>query len=61
MKPLVANSNSGRLKARDDIHHKTFDGGTSNRRATAKAQRKAARKEAQHQIAKELQIYKKVS
>lgn len=44
MKPYVANTNSGRTKARDDIHHKTYDGGKLNRQAKAKSQRKAARR-----------------
>ena len=46
MKPYTADTNSGRIKARDDIHHKTADGGRANRAATAKAQRKAARRAA---------------
>ena len=45
MKPYVDETNSGRVKARDDIHHKTQDGGLLNRDATAKAQRKAARRQ----------------
>jgi hypothetical protein len=45
MKPYTANTNAGRIKARDDIHHRTADGGRTNRLATAKAQRKAARRE----------------
>lgn len=44
MKPYTANTNSGRTKARDDIHHGSADGGNANRAATAKAQRKAARR-----------------
>jgi len=44
MKPYSDNTNSGRIKSRDDIHHKTADGGRLNRIATAKAQRKAARR-----------------
>lgn len=43
MKPYTADTNAGRTKARDDIHHKTADGGRANRAATAKAQRKAVR------------------
>ena len=49
MKPYTANTSAGRIKARDDIHHKTADGGRSNRSATAKAQRHAARQEAKKQ------------
>ena len=49
MKPYTAETNSGRIKARDDIHHKTADGGRANRYATAKAQRKAARQNAKKQ------------
>lgn len=49
MKPYTADTNAGRTKARDDIHHKTFDGGKANRSATAKAQRKAARQQAKKQ------------
>jgi len=45
MRPYTANTNAGRTKARDDIHHRTVDGGRANRPATAKAQRKAARRE----------------
>jgi hypothetical protein len=45
MKPYTANTNAGRTKARDDIHHRTYDGGKLNRPATAKAQRKAARQQ----------------
>lgn len=45
MKPYTANDNAGRTKARDDIHHRTQDGGTANRAATAKTQRKAARRD----------------
>jgi hypothetical protein len=45
MKPYVENSNSGRGKARDEIHHKTSDGGLSNRAAVARSQRKAARRQ----------------
>lgn len=44
MKPLAAQTNSGRTKARDEIHHRTADGGRSARPAVAKAQRKAARR-----------------
>ena len=46
MKPHTSDTNTGRTKARDDIHHKTADGGRTNRAATAKAQRKAARQSA---------------
>lgn len=42
MKPYIADTISGRTKARDEIHHKTFDGGKSSRPATAKVQRKSA-------------------
>lgn len=49
MKPYTADTNAGRIKARDDIHHKTADGGNANRTATAKAQRKAARQLAKKQ------------
>jgi len=45
MKPYTANTNAGRTKGRDDIHHRTYDGGKLNRKATAKAQRKAARQQ----------------
>lgn len=45
MRPYTANTNAGRIKARDDIHHKTSDGGRAHRAATAKAQRKAARRD----------------
>jgi hypothetical protein len=45
MKPYTARTNAGRKKSRDDIHHKTADSGLTNRKATAKAQRKAARRE----------------
>lgn len=41
MKPYTADTNAGRTKARDDI----------NRPATAKAQRKAARQQANKQAA----------
>lgn len=51
MKPYTADSNAGRIKARDDIHHKTADGGATNRTATAKAQRKAARRDGKKQAA----------
>ena len=49
MKPYTADTNAGRTKASDDIHHKTFDGGKANRPAAAKAQRKAARQQAKKQ------------
>lgn len=49
MKPYSADTNAGRIKARDDIHHKTADGGDANRVATAKAQRKAARQRGKKQ------------
>lgn len=49
MKPYTENSNAGRIKAGDDIHHKSADGGDANRKAIAKAQRKAARREGQKQ------------
>lgn len=52
MQPYVAQTNSGRIKARDDIHHHTSDGGLNNRRATAKAQRKAARRDGAKQCQK---------
>ena len=45
----TADTNAGRTKARDDIHHKTFDGGKLNRPAAAKAQRKAARQQGKKQ------------
>lgn len=49
MKPYTADSNSGRVKARDDIHHATAEFGWHNRVATAKAQRKAARRDGKKQ------------
>lgn len=49
MRPYTPSTSTGRTKARDDIHHKTADGGRSNRFATAKAQRHAARQEAKKQ------------
>lgn len=49
MKPYTADTNAGRIKARDDIHHKTADGGLANRAATAKVQRKAARRSGKKQ------------
>lgn len=49
MKPYAAATNAGRTKAGDDIHHKTHDGGLTNRKATAKAQRKAARQQGRKQ------------
>lgn len=44
MKVYTAQTNKGRTLSRDDIHHETFDSGKANRVATAKAQRKAARR-----------------
>ena len=52
MKPYSANTSTGRTKACDDIHHNTADGGRSNRFATAKAQRHAARQQAKLQSKK---------
>ena len=49
MKPYTPSTNSGRIKAQDDIHHKTADGGLSHRTKTAKAQRKSARQEGRKQ------------
>lgn len=49
MKPYTSDTNAGRTKVRDDIHHKTADGGRTNRAATAKAQRKAARQQGKKQ------------
>lgn len=49
MKPYTADTNAGRTKSSDDIHHKTFDGGKLNRPAAAKAQRKAARQQGKKQ------------
>lgn len=46
MQPLTPTSNAGRTAARDDIHHKTADGGRAHREAQAKACRHAARQEA---------------
>lgn len=51
MKPYTASTNAGRTKALDDIHHKTNDGGQANRKATAKAQRKSARRQGHQQAA----------
>ncbi len=45
MKPYTATTNSGRIKAGHDIHHKTADAGVAHRAAVAKAQRKAARQQ----------------
>ena len=47
-----------RTKARDDIHHKTYDGGRSNRAATAKAERKAARQAAKKGIQKDIDWFR---
>lgn len=46
MQPLVPQTNLGRKRAGDDIHHKTYDGDATNRPAQAKASRHAARLEA---------------
>lgn len=53
MRPYTSETNAGRVKARDDIHHATCDCGRSHRRATAKAQRHAARQQAKKRIAAE--------
>lgn len=49
MKPYTSDSNSGRAKARDDIHHRTAEYGKLHRTAAAKAQRKAARQDGKRQ------------
>lgn len=43
MRPYTPVTNKGRTMARDDIHHKTEDGGI--RKAKAKIARKAARRQ----------------
>lgn len=54
MKPYTENTNKGRLVSRDEIHHKTQDGGELNRKATAKTQRKAARRQGKKLIINEI-------
>lgn len=53
LKPYTAETNIGRIKGQDDIHHRTQDGGLANREAVAKAQKKAARQFAKKQIRQE--------
>lgn len=50
MRPYSELSNKGRTVNRDDIYHATYDGGEGNRREKAKAQRKAARRQAKKTI-----------
>lgn len=45
MRPYSSNTNAGRTKAGDDIHHKTADQPAAARRLSAIAQRKSARRE----------------
>lgn len=54
MKVYTEQSKKGWILARDEIHHSTYDGGLSNRKAVAKAQRKAARRQGKFFIRKEL-------
>ena len=44
MRVYGGSTNTSRKKAINDIHHKTQDGGYHNRLATAKSERKAARR-----------------
>lgn len=54
MKVYTEASNRGRLKAGDEIHRHTADGGLGMRYAIARAQRKAARRDGKAQCEREL-------
>lgn len=54
MKVYSVESNKGRILSEDDIHHKSQDGGLANRKAVAKAQRKAVRQAVLQMIEKQL-------
>lgn len=56
MKPYTKISNSGRKKSIDDINHATRDVPRSEAKATAKAQRKAARREGKSQSLDDLEL-----